>query len=183
MKMMRYIVLFAGVYLFVIFCTTGCEGRESYQIPQSLDNTEQTEEASKETIEDLKETIEKATDITSEVDVDLTIMSSTMVYAEVNQMMVSPEDYIGKTVKMRGLYYASYYEANEKYYHCVIISDATACCSQGIEFIWGDGSHIYPDEYPSDETLVEVTGIFETYQEDGDTNLYCRLKNAEMKIL
>ena len=36
------------------------------------------------------------------VDVDLTMMSSTMVYAEVLNMQQSPKDYLGKIVKMRG---------------------------------------------------------------------------------
>ena len=38
------------------------------------------------------------------VDVDLTALSSTMVYSEVYNMMMSPNDYIGKVVKMQGTY-------------------------------------------------------------------------------
>lgn len=115
------------------------------------------------------------------VDIDLTVMSSDMVYATVYQLMFESEDYVGKTVKMRGTYYATWYERTQKYYHCVIIKDATACCSQGLEFIWEDGNHIYPDEYPEDETEVEVTGEFEIYTEDGYE--YCRLKDASLKVL
>lgn len=119
---------------------------------------------------------------TSEVDYDLTVMSSDMVYATVYQMMVDPDAYIGKTVRMNGLYYGSYYEPTGQYYHYCIIQDALACCAQGIEFVWGDGSHIYPDEYPEDETMVVVQGVFETYQEDGDEYLYCHLKDATLEV-
>lgn len=114
------------------------------------------------------------------VDIDLTVMDSDMVYATVYQLMFESKDYVGKTVKMKGTYYATWYERTAQYYHCVIIKDATACCAQGIEFIWGDGSHVYPDEYPADETEVEVTGEFEIYTEDGYE--YCRLKNASLKV-
>ena len=38
------------------------------------------------------------------VDVDLTTLSSTMVYAEVFNMMMSPDDYIGKTIRMTGIF-------------------------------------------------------------------------------
>lgn len=116
----------------------------------------------------------------TDVDIDLTSMSSDMVYATVYQLMIEPERYVGKTIKMDGLYYASWYEATQQYYHYVIIQDAAACCSSGMEFVWEDGSHVYPDEYPEDETEIEVVGVFETYTEEGDENLYCRLRDASI---
>ena len=69
----------------------------------------------------------------------------------------------------------------KKYYHYCIIQDATACCAQGMEFVWGDGSHVYPDEYPAEDADVIVEGTFETYREEGDSNLYCRLANATLE--
>ena len=71
--------------------------------------------------------------------VDLTALSSTMVYAEVFAMMSSPEDYVGKTVKMQGifskgqLYAAGSLNDGGTVFACVI-QDATACCAQGIPF-------------------------------------------------
>ena len=112
------------------------------------------------------------------VDYDLTAMSSDMVYATVYQMMILPEDYEGKTFRMEGNFYATYYEPTQSYYYYCIIQDATACCVQGLEFVWGDGSHKYPDEYPEEYTDVVVEGTFETYREEGDENLYCRLTDA-----
>lgn len=118
----------------------------------------------------------------ADVDYDLTSMSSDMVYATVYQMMVDPDAYIGKTLCMDGLYYAAYDEVSKKYYHYCLIQDAAACCAQGLEFVWGDGSHVYPDEYPKENEEVRVQGVFETYQEDGDSNLYCRLKDAVLEV-
>ena len=112
------------------------------------------------------------------VDYDLTAMSSDMVYATVYQMMILPKDYEGKTFRMKGSFYATYYEPTQSYYYYCIIQDATACCAQGLEFVWGDGSHKYPDEYPEEYTDVVVEGTFETYREEGDENLYCRLTDA-----
>lgn len=117
------------------------------------------------------------------IDYDLTNMSSDMVYAIVYQMMVDPDAYIGKTFRMEGMYYAVYYEPTRKYYHYCIIQDALACCAQGMEFVWGDGRHVYPDEYPKENTKIVVQGTFETYREDGDDNLYCRLKDATMEVI
>lgn len=117
------------------------------------------------------------------IDYDLTTMSSEMVYATVYQLVTYPENYIGKKVKMGGAYYVATNEEVQKNYHYVIISDATACCTQGIEFVWDDGSHVYPDEYPAEGTEVEVVGIFESYIDEDDGMQYCRLKNSSMKII
>lgn len=111
------------------------------------------------------------------IDVDLTKLSSTMVYSEVYNMMVSPDNYTGKTVKMKGQF--AYYEDPEtkaQYFAC-IIADATACCSQGLEFVL-TGEHTYPDDYPELGSEITVTGTFELYEEGGFQ--YCRLADAEI---
>lgn len=112
-----------------------------------------------------------------DIDVDLTTLSSIMVYSEVYNMMIYPSDYVGKTVKMEGAF-ASYYDetTNQRYYAC-IIKDATACCSQGLEFEPTDG-YTYPDDYPADGENVCVIGVFDTYRE-GDY-YYCTLRKAKI---
>ena len=115
------------------------------------------------------------------VDYDLTQMSSDMVYATVYQMMVTPEECEGKTFRIEGDFYATYYDVTKKYYYYCIIQDATACCAQGLEFVWGDGSHIYPDDYPQENAEIIVDGTFETYREEGDQYLYCRLSDATLQ--
>ena len=110
------------------------------------------------------------------VDIDLPTMSSTMVYAEVNQMITQPEDFLGKKVRMNGLF--NYLEQNNTVYFSCIISDATACCAQGIEFDLKD-QRKFPDEYPQMGEEITVSGIFTTYME-GNTR-YCQLKDAVME--
>ena len=116
-------------------------------------------------------------DGTDGVDVDLTVLSSTMVYSEAYNMMYYPENYIGKTVKMKGMYAGYHDESTDKYYHACIIQDATACCAQGIEFEPTD-DYRYPDDYPAEGQEVCVTGVFDTYKEG--ENIYCTLRNARL---
>ncbi len=111
------------------------------------------------------------------IDVDLTVLSSTMVYSEVYNMMVSPEQYIGKTVKMDGLFAYYHDEAAGNYYFACIIQDATACCAQGIEFVLTD-EYTYPDDYPAANAEICVVGVFDTYEENGNT--YCTLREARL---
>lgn len=108
---------------------------------------------------------------TAQVDIDLTALNSLLVYAEVYNMMTQPNNYIGKTIKMSGPYTPSYYEVTDTVYHYVIIEDATACCAQGIEFIW-KGEHAYPEDYPQEQQYVELVGVFGSYDELGTTYYY-----------
>ncbi len=112
-----------------------------------------------------------------EVDVDLTVLSATMVYSEVYNMMVSPESYIGKTVRMRGRFTVYHDSAANNFYFACLIQDATACCAQGIEFVLTD-DHVFPDDYPEPGEEICVTGIFDTYKEGNYT--YCTLRRAKL---
>jgi len=106
-------------------------------------------------------------------DVDLTQLSSTMVYSEVYNMMADPGSYIGKTIRMTGSYSAFLDQNTNVVYNVCMISDATACCAQGMEFVLREGL-----VYPELESDITVTGVFETYDEYGTT--YCHLVNAEL---
>ena len=110
-----------------------------------------------------------------DIDVDLTRLSSTMVYSEVYNMMYAPEDYIGKTVKMDGAFVI--YEGEGQDYYACLIADATSCCAQGLEFVWA-GDHSYPEDYPELGSSITVMGVFETYFEG--EYMYCHLVDAEV---
>ena len=77
-------------------------------------------------------------------------------------MLTYPDKYVGMKVRMRGPF--AVYETEERNYFAVIITDATACCSQGIEFLLTDDPP-YPSGYPESGTEITVTGIFHTYFE------------------
>ena len=117
------------------------------------------------------------------VDVDLTVLSSTMVYSEVyNMLYFYPEDYYGKTVKANGIF-AIYQmvvdgvtQPDPVAYAC-IIADATACCAEGMEFVLKDDL-TYPDDYPELGAEITVIGEFQSYEENGMT--WYHLVNARL---
>ena len=117
------------------------------------------------------------------VDVDLTVLSSTIVYSEVYNMLYNdPAHYLGKTVKARGTF--SIYQLvtdgvlqpDPVSYAC-IISDATACCAEGMEFVLKDDL-AYPDDYPELGAEITVIGEFQSYEENGMT--WYHLVNARL---
>ena len=111
------------------------------------------------------------------IDLDLTTLSATMVYSEVYNIMISPKAYIGKTIKMDGLFSRYHDDVSDKDYFACIIQDATACCSQGIEFELTE-EYSYPEDYPEEGGEICVVGVFDTYQE-GETT-YCTLRNGKL---
>ena len=142
--------------------------------------TQQSEESSQAAMS--SESSAQATSVSqtaenAAVDVDLAALSSTMVYSEVYNMMMTPDDYIGKTVKMSGAF--SYFKddsTGNEYFSC-IIQDATACCAQGIEFVL-EGDPKYPEDYPQQGAEITVVGTFDTYYEG--QYRYCTLRGATM---
>ena len=117
------------------------------------------------------------------VDVDLTVLSSTMVYSEVYNMLYNdPESYLGKTVRARGefsiyqLVVDGVLQPDPVAYAC-IIADAAACCAEGMEFVL-EGDLTYPDDYPELGTEITIIGEFQSYEENGMT--WYHLVNARL---
>lgn len=116
------------------------------------------------------------------VDYDLSEMNKNMVIGMVNELFIYPEEYKGDIVRANGEFYS--YVENGRLYTYVVVTDSLACCSQVLEFVWDDGSHAYPADYPAEDTEILVTGEFDYYYEPEGSNFrYCRLVNATLEIL
>lgn len=110
-----------------------------------------------------------ATNTTSKakkVDLDLTKFNTNMVYVQLYNIMADPSEYIGKTIKVQGSFYVDQNPYTGRYYFLAVVSDATACCLQGMEFILS-GEHTYPDDYPPVDSQIEICGEMKTYNDDG----------------
>ena len=111
------------------------------------------------------------------IDMDLSRLSGTFVYAQIYNLMTDPEPWLGKIIRVAGYY--SFYDDQEHgiVYHACIVPDATACCAQGIEFVRA-GEHNWPGDYPEDGAGITVTGRLEIYEENGYS--YLHLVDAEL---
>ena len=111
-----------------------------------------------------------------DIDVDLTILNATMTYSQVYDMMTNPDLYTGKIVRARGTF--AYAHDNDRDYFAALVQDATACCSQGIEFVTAADMK-YPDDYPPLDSEIIITGRFHSYKEG--TFTYIELLDAEVE--
>ena len=124
---------------------------------------------------DPEEELPEITSTVEGIDIDLPSMSSTIVYAQVYDMISKPDKYEGKTVRMTGAFGDYYDETTGNHYFGCIVKDATACCAQGIEFI-PVSDYKFPDDYPEVGDEITVVGTFTTYNEGDD--IYCTLKDS-----
>ena len=92
------------------------------------------------------------------VDIDLTKMSSTMVYSTVFNMVTNPKNFVGE--------YTTYPISASETIHACIVRDAAGCCSQGLEFRLTNGN------YPTGASEVTVVGTISVQKIDGKDVCY-----------
>lgn len=114
----------------------------------------------------------------SKVDLDLTKMSATMIYSTIFDMLIMPEDYVEKIIKVKGWFETYTDPQTGEMYYAVVVPDATACCQQGLEFVW-KGNHTYPDDFPKPGQNITVTGIYKMIENDGISYNYLEVINLE----
>jgi uncharacterized membrane protein YcgQ (UPF0703/DUF1980 family) len=100
-----------------------------------------------------------------------------MFIEQTNDIYLNPEDYLGKTIKYEGIFKPYYDEELDETYYFVI-RYGPGCCgydsNAGFEVVWfGD--------YPNDNDWVEVIGVLEEYEENG--NEYLRLQLSSLKVM
>lgn len=184
--MKRLFCLLLAVCMMVFLCSCGKGGGEDAGNDALSSDEEASASAEIIPTPNQQETPEKsgqAQPSAGKVDVDLTVLSSTMVYSEVYNMLYNdPAYYLGKTVKARGefsiyqLVTDGVLQPNPVSYAC-IISDAAACCAEGMEFVL-EGNYTYPDDYPELGAEITVIGEFQSYEENG--MIWYHLVNARL---
>jgi len=88
-----------------------------------------------------------------------------MFISQVNDVYLNPEDYLGKTIKLEGLFKME--QGYDKSY-CFVLRYGPGCCGYdgnvGFEVSWNKDKE---KPYPGEDSWVEATGELKTYEEDG----------------
>jgi hypothetical protein len=103
-----------------------------------------------------------------------------MFIAQTNDVYLNPEDYLGKTIKVEGLFQTQSYSSTEPPYYFVI-RYGPGCCGNdgnaGFEVMWEHEDGIYPAE----NDWVEAIGVLGAYEEDGYP--YICISLSSLKVL
>lgn len=169
MKKRKYVIL--GVM--AVVCLTGCSTPDTSQtLPERLNEIWQSQQSQAESGPTQQTTA-------TEFDYDLTQMSSTVVYSQITDMTMVPEEYAGKTIKMEGRFEIYGDPDKEDPYLGCIVNDATACCSVGLRFVLTDD--YTSADFPLNGSDIIITGVFETYEYQDCT--FGEVQNAQMTVI
>jgi uncharacterized membrane protein YcgQ (UPF0703/DUF1980 family) len=106
-----------------------------------------------------------------------------MFIAQTNDVYLNPEEYLGKTIKLEGLFKLERYAGNDPAY-CFVLRYGPGCCGNdgnaGFEVAW-DKWALEDNLYPNTDDWVEAIGVLKTYEEDGYPYLYIAL--SELTVL
>lgn len=108
-------------------------------------------------------------EIPQKIDIDFTKMNYNMAYSIMFEMMVEPEKYKEKTVKISGQFNTTVHDGTR--YFAVINWDLTGCCPTGLNFI-PPASMKYPEDFPEKGTEITVTGAMKEAFNGEETQLY-----------
>jgi hypothetical protein len=104
-----------------------------------------------------------------------------MFIAQTNDIYLNAEDYLGKTIRLEGLFKTDSYDDLSKTY-CFVMRYGPGCCgndgSAGFEVAWPDGQK---SPYPKDDDWVRAEGTLRYYQEDGYPYLYLALASLTVE--
>jgi hypothetical protein len=110
--------------------------------------------------------------------IDLSIMNQTMLSAAYDTILNNRDNYLGKTIKVRGRYAAYYWDVTGRHHHYVMVKPGDTCCAGDFEFTW---SGAYPGDYPEDGAIVELTGVYSTYS--ANNKIFYYLDATEFTVL
>ena len=94
----------------------------------------------------------------AEVDLDLTALSGTLLTDRLAEIRADPETYAGKTLRVRGQYYAMVSGGNVQ--HSLIVCDECHCTEVGITMVAGAETEMV---WPENNTRIEITAAVESY--------------------
>lgn len=106
------------------------------------------------------------------VDINILDLSDIMAFAQVNNMMMMAEEYLGQTVKLHGNYYRHDIDEMDLSYHFLLLVDGTNCCTGILEFLFEDGM-----EYPPSGTDLLLMGEYSKYTDDYGTYPYIKVSD------
>ena len=95
-----------------------------------------------------------------EVDLDLTVFSGNLLTDSIAAIREDPEAYAGRTVRIRGQYYAAS-AGTEVQRSLIIVCSTSSCVEVGLRLAPAEGADL---TWPQINSEIELTGILETYE-------------------
>ena len=103
---------------------------------------------------------------TIEITEEIIEIREKMFATQVNDVYMNTEDYLGKTIKLEGIFKEE--QGYDRTYCFVVRYGPGGCCGMdanvGFEVAWAKEN---TKPFPADNSWVEATGVLKSYEEDG----------------
>jgi uncharacterized membrane protein YcgQ (UPF0703/DUF1980 family) len=122
--------------------------------------------------------------VTRNPDAAVVEIKEKMFIAQTNDIYLNAEDYLGRTIKLEGLFKVEQYTGRDTPY-CFVLRYGPGCCgtdgNAGFEVAWDNALTLQPaigfSGYPDADDWVEAAGELKYYEEDGYPYLYIALSS------
>ncbi|MDR2610072.1 MAG: hypothetical protein LBC58_01295 [Clostridiales Family XIII bacterium] len=104
-----------------------------------------------------------------------------MFVAQINDIYLNPDDYIGKTIQYEGMFTTYTWDEMNMTYHMVYRASPGCCGTDGVagfEVVWPEGSD---KTLPKENDWCEVVGTLERYKENGESYLQIVMDTLTVK--
>lgn len=147
---------------------TGCQNQETTKSDE-MAKTETTSEVSSNKISDNSSKASEEEDILE--------ITEKMYVAYINEIYMNTENYLGKKIKLEGMFTSAYEESTGQTYYFVYRT-GPGCCGNdgsmcGFEFTTSDA-------IPQENDWLEVVGTLDAYEQNGYT--YLTLRDSKVTV-
>ena len=109
---------------------------------------------------------------------DIVEIKEKMFVAQTNDVYINPDEYLGRTIKLEGMFGLDIEMSPPVYY---VFRYGPGCCgydaNAGFEVVWKDEKTAYPNE----NDWVEAAGVLENYDDGGEEYLRLALTSLTVK--
>ncbi|MBR6913935.1 MAG: hypothetical protein IKN34_09075 [Treponema sp.] len=106
---------------------------------------------------------------TTKINYDFTKLNYNIASGLLFDMLVSPDKYVNKTMKIHGQFYSENHDGMRSF--AILIWDLTGCCPTGT-MVAPLSEMKYPNDFPKNDEFVTVTGFLEKIKSGDDESLY-----------
>lgn len=112
---------------------------------------------------------------------DVVNITEKMYVSYINDIYYNADDYLGKTIKLEGMFLSENYPPDDMKYHHYVFRTGPGCCGN-------DGAMCgfevtYDGELPKNNDWVEAVGVLTSYKNEKDGMEYLFLKLDQLKVL
>ena len=107
----------------------------------------------------------------SGIDVDFTEFGMTMAMGKFFEVFTNSSEYLDQIMRVRGEYFSMFFQETGQRHHFITLIPGDDCCRMGFEFMVS-GEKSFPEDFPAEGMVIEITGVLSVYEEFGSHFIY-----------